>query len=401
LKTVNREFDVAVVGAGPAGAWTACVLARRGAHVLLVDPSHPREKPCGGGITARALALVADAVDLRTFPAVPIHSARFAASSTPAVAGVALDDQALCVASRTELDGTIVGAARRAGAALLASRVTKVRAVAGGFEIDTAAGSRRAAVIVGADGANSLVRRTLASAFRRDQLSIATGFFAHGVTSGEIVIEFVADPPGYIWSFPRPTHLAIGICTQADRSSNVTRLRHAAAAWIRRTGIAAGARLEPYSWPIPSLPAADFAALAPSGPGWYLIGDAAGLVDPITREGIYFALLSAQWTADAILSGAAAAPQQYARRVREDIGADLGRAARFKELFFRPRFTRLLIEALQHSAGIRAVMADLVAGQQDYAGLKWRLVKTLRPGLAARLLWVEGSGLKVQRSGAS
>ena len=138
--------------------------------------------------------------------------------------------------------------------------------------------------------------------------------------------------------------------------------------------------------------AADFAALSPSGPGWYLIGDAAGLVDPITREGIYFALLSAQWAADAILSGAAAAPQDYARRVREEIGADLGRAARFKELFFRPRFTRLLIDALQHSAGIRAVMADLVAGQQDYAGLKWRLVKTLRPGLAARLLWVQGSG---------
>ena len=173
---------------------------------------------------------------------------------------------------------------------------------------------------------------------------------------------------------------------------NASGLRDTAAAWIRRTGIAAGARLEPYSWPIPSLSPADFAALAPSGPGWYLIGDAAGLVDPITREGIYFALLSAQWAADAILSGAATAPQSYARRVREEIGTDLGRAARFKEVFFRPRFTRMLIDALQHSEGIRAVMADLVAGQQDYAGLKWRLVKTLRPGLAARLMLTATGG---------
>ncbi len=376
-----------MVGAGPAGAWAACLLARRGARVLLFDHSHPREKPCGGGITARALALVADAVDLRTLLAVPIRSARFAASSTAAVADVSLNDQALVVAGRTEFDGAIFEAARRAGAVILPARVTKVRALAGGFEIDTTAGPRRAAVIVGADGANSLVRRTLASAFRRDQLSLATGFFAHGVSSRDIVIEFVSDPPGYIWSFPRPNHLAIGICTQADRSLNATGLLDAAAAWIRRTGIAAGARLERYSWPIPSLPAADFAALSPSGPGWYLIGDAAGLVDPITREGIYFALLSGQWAADAILSGAAAAPQSYARRVREEIGTDLGRAARFKDLFFRPRFTRLLIDALQHSAGIRAVMADLVAGQQDYAGLKWRLVKTLRPGLAARLMF--------------
>ena len=356
--------------------------------MLLLDPSHPREKPCGGGITARALALVANVVDLRALPSVPIRSARFTASSTPAVADVSLDEQALLVASRTEFDGLVVDAARRAGVVVLASRVTKVRSAGGGFEIDTAAGPRRAAVIVGADGANSLVRRRLASPFRRDQLSLATGFFAHGVTSRNIVIEFVSDPPGYIWSFPRPTHLAIGMCTQADRSSPAAALRHAAAAWMGRTGIGAGARLERYSWPIPSLPAADFATLTPSGPGWYLVGDAAGLVDPITREGIYFALLSAQWAADAILSGTAEAPQNYARRVREDIGADLGRAARVKELFFRPRFTRLLIDALQHSAGIRAVMADLVAGQQDYAGLKWRLVKLLRPGLAARLMTV-------------
>jgi geranylgeranyl reductase family protein len=378
--------DVAVVGAGPAGAWAACVLARGGARALLIDPSRRREKPCGGGITGRALALVADAVDLRTLPAVSIRSARFAAASTPACADVPLGEQALIVASRAEFDGAIAAAARHAGATVLAARVTAVRRAAGGFEIDTPAGLRRAAAIVGADGANSLVRRTLAAPFRRDQLSIATGFFAHGVTSRNIVIEFVSDPPGYIWSFPRPTHLAIGICAQADGSLNVAALRHAAAAWIGRTGIASGARLEPYSWPIPSLSAPDFASLTPAGPGWYLVGDAAGLVDPITREGIYFALLSAQWAAEDILSGAGAAPRNYVRRVRAEIGADLGRAARVKDLFFRARFTRLLIDALQHSAGVRAVMADLVAGRQAYTGLKWRLVKTLRPGLAARML---------------
>ena len=55
------------------------------------------------------------------------------------------------------------------------------------------------------------------------------------------------------------------------------------------TGIADGARLEPYSWPIPSLGASDFDTVALAGPRWALAGDAAGLVDPITREGIYFA----------------------------------------------------------------------------------------------------------------
>src|SRR6185436_3735025 len=69
--------DVAVIGAGPAGAWAAYHLARRGARVTIFDPSHPREKPCGGGVTGRALALVADAIADTSLPASTIRRARF------------------------------------------------------------------------------------------------------------------------------------------------------------------------------------------------------------------------------------------------------------------------------------------------------------------------------------
>jgi flavin-dependent dehydrogenase len=110
-------------------------------------------------------------------------------------------------------------------------------------------------------------------------------------------------------------------------------------------------------------------------------------VDPITREGIYFALLSAQWAADAIGSDAAEPWRQYVERVRQEIGRELARAARVRQQFFRPQFTRLLIDALRHSASVRAVMADLVSGEQGYADLKWRLAKTLQIGLASRLLF--------------
>ena len=384
---MHSSSDVAIVGAGPAGAWTACCLARRGASVLLIDPSHPREKPCGGGITPRALALVAGALDVATpsirhHPVCPVRGLLDIRLRRRAARRI----RSLVVASRAEFDGLLLDAARRVGVKVLQSRATDVRATRDGFEIDTVAGPWRAHVLVGADGANSLVRRRMTGQFRRDQLSIATGYFAHGVTSREIVIEFIADPPGYIWSFPRPTHLAIGICAQADRGATASALRRAAAQWIQRTGIAEGARMEPYSWPIPSLPATDLEALTPSGPGWYLVGDAAGLVDPITREGIYFALLSGEWAADAIVSDDTLGSRRYTEQVREAIGVDLGHAARFKAAFFRPRFTRILIDALQQSRDIRAVMADLVSGRQGYAGLKWRLARTFELGLAARLL---------------
>jgi geranylgeranyl reductase family protein len=392
----EAKHDVVVLGAGPAGAWTAYLLARRGARVLIVDPSHPREKPCGGGVTGRALSLVADAMD-RRLPAVGIRSARFVDSTTGASAAVRLDDtrsgRAIVVASRSAFDLLLLDAARRAGAQLVAARTTDIRRDRRGIRVDTSDGlTRTADVVVGADGANSLARRRLARPFRRDQLSVATGFFAHGETSDEIVIELTGDPPGYLWSFPRPDHLAIGICAQADAGIPAGVLRARAAAWIGTTGIARGARLEPYSWPIPSLSARDFETLDPGGPGWLLVGDAAGLVDPITREGIFFALQSAARAADALSSDSPDRVRLYRDLVREHIAPELARAARFKAKFFRPSFIRLLIEALGASDRIRGVMADLVAGTQSYRGLEWRLAQTMELRLAYRL--VSGSRIR-------
>ena len=229
--------DVAIVGAGPAGAWAAYALARAGARVAIFDASHPREKPCGGGVTGRALALVATRSIRRRF-ARTRHSIR--ALHRIAAAGTPLGDarrvacrrsarrRALVVASRAVFDARAARRRERAPAPRIVRRASPTsRSTRGGVTPEHGATApvtaRRSSI--GADGANSLVRRRLATAFRRDQLSIATGYLrarrhqrrdrhrAHGRSARLHLVVSAAD------------HLAIGICAQADAGITAEALR--------------------------------------------------------------------------------------------------------------------------------------------------------------------------------
>jgi flavin-dependent dehydrogenase len=204
-----------------------------------------------------------------------------------------------------------------------------------------------------------------------------------GIDTREIVIGFVDRPSGYLWSFPRPGHLAVGTCAQADETSAAD--MHAVTdRWLEGYAPAAGRPRRRYAWPIPSLAARDLDAEQPSGDGWMLLGDAAGLVDPITREGIFFALRSGMLAASALATASPA--KTYADGVRDELHDELRRAARLKAGFFRPRFTGLLIDALDRSSAIREVMIDLIGGRQPYAGLKRRLLSTMEVGLMIRVV---------------
>ena len=369
-------FDAAIVGGGPAGATAARLLARSGARVAIIDGSHPREKPCGGGITGRGLELAAEAIAGAGIHVVEAVSAAF--ETRGRAAAVQLPQRhngqaALGIVSRRELDAALLLAARRAGAAHVNARATRIEARAGGWVVSTPSALVHADWLVGADGTNSLVRRSVARAFPRSELSIASGYFVRGVSGTSVALDFDDVPTGYLWSFPRADHLAAGACAQATVSSS-SQLLARAERWIREH-VPPGYLLERYSWPIPSLTASAIGREQPAGDRWMLAGDAAGLVDPITREGIYFALLSGEHAAASLARASPAAA--YAERLRDTVYAELAYAARLKQRFFRPELLMLLVRALARNHRIRAVMADLIAGRQSYAGLRRRLLGTL------------------------
>lgn len=383
----RAEFDVIVVGAGPAGATAARDLARSGARVAIVDPSHPREKPCGGGVTGRALNLLA--IDPSRLPSRAIDRIAFlaidATASRPArIAEFPLaDPTAVRVYAREAFDAAIVADAVRAGAVPVHSRVSWIDRDAGRWRVASRDGTLTAPWIVGADGAASVVRKRVFHAFERSELSIAAGSYVDDVESSTIVIGFTDTPRGYLWSFPRPGHLAVGACGQADETTTAA-LHGVTDRWLDDYPLADRRPRRRYAWPIPSLGSRALDREEPSGHGWLLAGDAAGLVDPITREGIFFAVRSGQFAAWALTTRDPA--RAYADSVRDEIHAELRRAAALKAGFFRPRFVRLLVDALDASESIRRVMIDLIAGRQPYRGLKRRLVGTMEVGLMMRAI---------------
>jgi geranylgeranyl reductase family protein len=359
---------VGVVGAGPAGCLTAYHLARQGARVTLFDASHPREKPCGGGLTGKALDRLPAGTPDDPLPARHVSSCRFESGEGRA-AETALA-RPVAVASRRELDAWLLRRARDAGAAHVEERVVDV---GDGALLRLRSGEeRRFDVVVGADGASSCVRRARLGPLDPGRLMMAAGWLAPG--TAPMLVRFTPELEGYLWLFPRPNHVGVGLCAPLGRRPT-RELLHRLEMEVARSF---PALLDPeaprYAHLIPS-PSADERSLGEAGgEDWALVGDAAALADPITGEGIYYALRSAELLAEILCRDGT--PRRYPERLIEELGGELLAAARIRPRFYAPGFTARLVRYAERSPAIREVLGELVLGHQGYRGLKRRLLRT-------------------------
>jgi geranylgeranyl reductase family protein len=399
-----NEFDFLIVGAGPAGSFAAELLASRSAKVALFDGRPPTEpKACGGGVTAKALKAwpaLLNAVG-RTVTDLDLYS--------PSGKRLHLQlDEPFAVYSRVVFDGYLRDRARDAGARVLSEKISarKIKKTDGGWRVTSDTGEWFGRVLVGADGANSGIAKMLAGPLSPADMEVAFGYRAPLPANGvaPTIVAFLPRWVGYAWAFPRPDHVSFGIATTQDAFEhqpldellwrfmiNYYAQRENGKVNFWKEDAASGdtaairdhlrTTAERYAARIPGLSATTWDSRTVCGENWALLGDAAGFADPVTGEGIYYALRSAELFAEAV---ARRDVQSYETSWREDFGAELRRAAqmrrRFYGNFWGAPFTERMIEFAKGHRGVKRVLGELVAGDQGYVDLKKKLVKSaLRP----------------------
>jgi geranylgeranyl reductase family protein len=348
-----ERFDVLVVGAGPAGSATALGLARGGARVLLADRAHfPRDKPCGGGLTGRALqhapcdvsSVVEHVVD--GFVLRAGYRRGFERRSASPV---------ILMTQRRRLDAFLAEQAAAAGAEFRdGAAVDEI--VPGRDSITARVGGLRveAAYVVGADGANGIVARTsgLGSDIRLGvalEGNVTWGALDPAPYRGTAWVELGVVPGGYAWVFPKGEHANLGVGGWLDEGP---RLRSHLARLAREHDVDPGALWEVRGHRLPMRPLG-----SPTVRGLVLlVGDAAGLVDPLSGDGIYEAFVSARLASEAVLAGR---PEEYEAALA--VALDRHAAASWKAKRVADRFPRVCLWAVR-APGVFDAVAGLLRG---------------------------------------
>jgi flavin-dependent dehydrogenase len=192
-------------------------------------------------------------------------------------------------------------------------------------------------------------------------------------TADAITVKFLPHFEGYIWSFPRCDHLSVGICGSMSAHTSMELKKHLQA-FVAKQGICTeGATF--YSHVLPSPKERTLSERTVLGRNWALVGDAAAWVDPLTGEGLFYAMKSGELLGKSLAEGC---PEKYPAWVKATFSAELEFAARIVWRFYRGSFlgtavTTRMVQFMRRSPVFRQLMADLFSGTQDYTSLKRRL----------------------------
>jgi len=383
-----KIFDAIIVGAGPAGATAAKVLGEAGASVLLIDKSaFPRDKPCGGGISARALErfpYLRSALD--RIPTSRVSKVHFESPSGFVVDYRSADPLYLMI-RRCEFDNLLYALARP-HVETVTGLVRKVAFHSDHAKVTTESGEYQARIVIGCDGANSVVAR--ASGLRT------------GNVQNDYAIDMMEETPvqelstsesdrmyiyyrirshyGYGYVFPKTAHLNVGVGFKLDYYLANLRGEHYAhhqsfVEDLKSKQVLAGqsnrANFKAFPLPISGPLARTYADRV------LLAGDAGGFVNALTAEGIYYAMVTGELAARAAIQGQLSG---YERAWKLEIGDELAHSVRLQKLLLADptRIDRIVRAASRHPA-LADLLARYATGAIQHAELRWSLIRCALP----------------------
>ena len=310
-----ERFDVAIVGAGPAGSTAAYRLARARARVLLIDKARfPRDKPCGGGLTTRAVQQLPFSVE----PVVEDRITRVRFRMRYGRSFERESTRVLCLMTqRRRLDAFLVdqavaaGTEFRDGVQVTIDSETELRV--DGKHVEVGA-------LIGADGANGITARSLGlGGAIVNGIALEGNLPYEGLSAarwrGTFVLELSAVPGGYGWIFPKGDHVNVGVGGWGREGPN---LRRHLSVLCDHYGIDLQLLTDLRGHRLPMRQPATVLARGRA----LVIGDAAGAIDPVSGDGIYEALVTARLAAEhtiALLDGAADSLEPYGSAVRREL----------------------------------------------------------------------------------
>jgi geranylgeranyl reductase family protein len=318
--------DIIIVGGGPAGSYLGYLLAKKGKKPIIFDHSHPREKPCGGGITTRAI----DKFQILHEISEEKHiENEMELISSKGVSVMAWGEKNSWGVSRRIMDKFLLDKATENGCRLITERVIDVKSKDNLWEIKTKKKIYKAKLIIGADGVDSIVRKKILKPISKQDIGVCYGCFAVSEKEEVSKIEFLKNKQGYAWCIPRHDHLSIGVGVDSSNSKKVKELLmdfisdHYPLIKIQSKW---GAK-------IPNIKNLDFYELPCAGKNWILIGDAAGHVDSMTGEGITYALWSAELAAKSIINNDLSL---FDKLWRQEYGDILINSCKTRDMFYNP-----------------------------------------------------------------
>jgi len=342
------DTDVIVVGAGPAGSLAAYMLASQGIKVTLLEKTQfPRYKVCGGGLTHKILKEVP--FDLSPVIESTIHSFRFSHNYANVFTRYSSDPLMYCT-MRSDLDAFLLQKATDAGVNVrMGEQVMFFEQDRSGVTVSTKRTSLRSRILIGAEGASGIIARTAGL-----QDAVETGLaWEVEITadpedlqrcSGMVFLDWGTLPGGYAWVFPKKDHFSVGVGGPASLSKRMIPYYEGFLSSIGKSTSPSSVSTSAYSgirfletrskacWPIPVRTRKsrfhDRLVL--------VTGDAAGLGDPLTGEGIYYAIRSGKIAAETCseyLSGNIRSLDHYSKMINDELMTELLEATRIKHLF--------------------------------------------------------------------